>query len=162
MKSVYRNVVVEVDKINYMNYIDIGPNDFGMRGKKIIDYPKYLDNTLRAHTSEKLDDGVDTSKYNFNKLYHSRPPMIYEDLVLFGTTGFYLLINTVQMIGFVFIIWSILFFFKEFNIVVKQEGKWFAYFFVVLMFLYLGAFSFLLTLNLKWFTIISSVMFSLT
>jgi hypothetical protein len=157
IKSIYRNVVVEVDKINYMNFIDIGPNDVGVRGKKIIDYPKYIDIALRQHTGEQSDDGIDVSKFNFNKLYHSRPPMIYEDLIMFGTSGFYLLINTIQMIGFMFILWSILFFFKEFSIVIKQEGEWFAYFFVFLFLIYIAAFTWLLALNLKWFSIISSV-----
>ena len=161
IKSIYRNVVVEVDKNNYMDFIDITANDFGMmRRIKIIDYPKYLENVLRQVASDSKTDSIDVSQFNFNKLYHSRPPSIYEDLILFGTTGLFLMINVVQMIGFMFIIWGMLFFFREY-IVVKSQGNLLAYLFVILLIFYLCVFAYILTINLKWYTIISSVIYTL-
>ncbi len=140
-----------------MNYIDNGPNDFGMMGKKIMDYPKYLESALKQQSSDLKTDNINVSQFNFNKLYHSRPPTIYEDLIIFGTSGFFFLINIIQIIGFMFIIWSILFFFKEYSAVVKIEGEWFTYFFITLLLIYIVIFAVLLTTNIKWYTIISSV-----
>lgn len=158
MKSIYRCVVVEVDKNNYMDFIDITANDFGMmRRTKIIEYPKYIDNSLRQLNSDSKTDDINVSEFNFNKLYHSRPPSIYEDQILFGTTGFFLLINTIQMIGFMFIVWGILFFFKGYRVAVDSQGAWIGYTFIGLFILYLCVFAYILTLNLKWYTVISSV-----
>lgn len=142
-----------------MDFIDITPNDFGMRRTKIIDYPKYIDKALKQINSDSKSDDINLSPFNCNNLFHTRPPSIYEDLMFLGTTGFFLLINIIQMIGFMFLIWSILFFFKEYNVMVAKEGKWVMCFFISLFIVYVCAFAYLLTLNLKWYTIISSVNF---
>jgi hypothetical protein len=140
-----------------MDYIDNGTYDFGLLSGKIIGFPKYLLSAKNQQSSDMKFDNINVSQLNFNKLYHNRPPTLYEDLIIFGTSGFYLLINVIQIIGFMFIIWTILFFFKEYTVIVKEQGNWFIYFFISLLLIYIVTFAIILTINLKWYTIISSV-----
>jgi len=156
MKSVYRNVISEVNKLNYLDIIDIAPFDLGNTRSNIITYPLYLEKALKEMNNEK-EDNIIVSNYNFHKFFHGRPPSLYEDLVIYGASGFYMLINLIQVIGFCFIIWMVVIIIKYSSMFITQMGDYFAFIFIPVLFLYIFFYAFLIAINIRWFTIISSI-----
>jgi len=105
----------------------------------------------------KKEDNIIVSNYNFHKFFHGRPPSLYEDLVIYGASGFYMLINLIQVIGFCFIIWMVVIIIKYSSMFITQMGDYFAFIFIPVLFLYIFFYAFLIAINIRWFTIISSI-----
>jgi len=156
MKHVYRGVISEVNKLNYLDVIDIAPFDLGNTRSNIITYPLYLENALKEMNNENADNII-VSNYNFHKFFHGRPPSLYEDLVILGATGFYLIINTIQIIGFCFITWIVIMIIRYYSMFITQIGNNFSFIFIPLLFLYTIFFAFMIAINIRWYTIISSI-----
>ena len=156
MKRIYRNVVPELNSNTYMDFIDIAPFDLGNTRSKIIEYPPYLEKALKD--MNKAEDEVLISKYNFSKNFHDRPPSLYEDLVFLGSTGFYLINIILQVSGFILICWSILLLFKYLSEIIAYFGSGMVYVIIGVIVFYVFLYTFLLSLNLRWFTIITSVL----
>jgi hypothetical protein len=89
--------------------------------------------------------------------FHGRSPSLYEDTVIFGATGFYLLINTIQLIGFAFIAWTIAIFFKHLSYVIEYYGTIYVVLLIMVVLVYLALYCYILSISLRWYTIISSV-----
>ncbi len=158
MKTVYRNVVPEVNKVTYMDFIDIAPFDLGNTRSKIIEYPVYLEKALKD--MNEAEDEILVSRYNYNRYFHDRPPSLYEELVFLGPSGFYFIHASMQISGFVMISWSVLILFKYLSVIVAQYGKGMTWVILGIILLYIFIYSFLLSLNLRWYTIISSVSYT--
>lgn len=156
MKKVYRNVVPELNSNTYMDFIDIAPFDLGNTRSKIIEYPPYLEKALKD--MNKVEDEILVSKLNFSRYFYDRPPSLYEDLVFLGSTGFYLINIILQVTGFMLICSSILILFKYLSQIQAYYGSGMTYVVVGVLVFYVLLYAFLLSLNLRWYTIITSVL----
>jgi hypothetical protein len=155
MKSIYRKVVPDVNKFTYMDYIEIHPFDLGNTRSKIIDYPAYLEKALKDMSNS--EDEILVSQYNLNKFLYDRPPSLYEDIVFLGPTGLHLIHVFLQLSGFMLICWSVLILFKYLPAISAYYGKGMNWVLIITLLLYVFTYAYLLSLNLRWFTIISSV-----
>jgi hypothetical protein len=93
----------------------------------------------------------------YHRHFHSRPASLYEDQLFFGATGFILIINTLQAIGFVFIMWSVVLFVKHYYEISMQFGYICLAFIIPILLIYLVLYCYLISISLRWYTIISSV-----
>ncbi len=84
-------------------------------------------------------------------------PTMYEDQILFGATGFSLIINTIQTFGLTFVFWSLLLFVKHYTVILALYGNITYAFIIPGLVLYTMVYSYLLSISLRWFTILSSV-----
>lgn len=157
MKSVYKKVLPEVTHDTGLNYMEIAPFDLGNTRTHYIYYPAYLENALKD--MGEVDDKILVSKYNYNRYFHDRPPSLYEELVFLGPAGFYIIHATMQISGFILISWSVLILFKYLSDIIAFYGKGMTWVILGLLMFYILTYSFLLSLNLRWYTIISSVSF---
>jgi hypothetical protein len=98
---------------------------------------------------------------NAHRHFQNRAPNYYEDLVLFGAGGFYLLLNLIQTISVLFIIWTVILYFKHVTYFVDYYTPKFLALVIILYVLYLFALLVVLSLALKWYAVIASVRINL-
>lgn len=93
----------------------------------------------------------------FNRHLHQRAPSLYEDLIIFGQSGIYFLLNVIQCCSILLICWCVATF-SHFSDKIAAEYSNFAYFFLVIgLIIYVAAQLYLTVIGLKWITLISSV-----
>jgi hypothetical protein len=90
-------------------------------------------------------------------MIHNNYPSLYEENMFMGETGFIFFMNFIQLILFLFCVWSTFIFTKEiFNIYYNQPIWMFAISiasFIIYFFLY----AYLISISIRWYTIISSI-----
>jgi hypothetical protein len=74
-----------------------------------------------------------------------------------GPTGIYLIINTLQAIGFIFVAWVVLLYYKYLPLMLNFHGIMILYITIPVTVLYVILYSYFLSISLRWFTVISSV-----
>ena len=150
MRKVYRRVVQEVNKNNYLSYTDVEFNqNFAFENFK--EYPVYLDEVFSKGLMAKLVDG------NSHRNFHKRIPNLYEEQVIFGASGFSLLVNIIQCLGFIFIAWSVLIFVKHMNEILSFYGSLMLALIILTLVVYVILYTYLISISIRWLTIISSV-----
>lgn len=151
MRVFFRRVVQDINQDNYMSYNDILNFNQNFATGQFTNFPVYIDKAI-----EKPEDAK-VSKINFHEHFHHRTPSLYEDQILFGATGFFLAINTLQAIGFIFTAWGVALFFKHYSEISLYYGPSCLAFIIPTLVAYIILYAYLLSISLRWYTIISSV-----
>ena len=151
MRIIYRRVVKEINGDNYMLYFDVKNFNQKSATGEFTNFPVYIDKI-----TDKAED-ISVSRFNFHEHFQRRTPSLYEDQIIFGATGFSLLLNFLQSIGFIFIAWSILLFVKHFDDIVSHYGNISLVVLIPSFAFYLIAYGYLISISLRWYTVISSV-----
>ena len=152
IKSIYRKVVVSINKENMNDF-----KDFDYYKNDIFEsmgFPKYLNDIIY---NEEQSNKIRENKYSLHEHLNNRPPNLYENLIVFGHSGLYFLLNLIQCINVLFICWQIAIFghFAE-DIAIAYTNI--MYFFLIcctVAYVFLQLFFTILTL--KWLTIIDSI-----
>jgi hypothetical protein len=155
MRNIYRQAVSEVNEENKENLADIKEyNSLNYDQETAIDWNKH--NQYIKDANEKPVSGY---KPVFNMHIHlmNRSPSFYDDLILLGGSGFYVLLNIIQTIACSFIIWMTILILKHVTYMVNQYSGYILFAVIPIMILYLLINVFLFALTMKWYTIITSV-----
>jgi phosphate/sulfate permease len=152
IKSIYRQVVVSINNENLNDF-----KDFDYYKNDIFEsmgFPKYLNDII--NDEEKLNK-LKENKYTFHEHLNNRPTNLYENLIIFGHSGLYFLLNLIQCINVLFICWQIAIFghFAE-DIAIAYTNIMY-FFLICCTIVYVFLQLFLTILTLKWLTIIDSI-----
>ncbi len=77
--------------------------------------------------------------------------------MLFGASGFAMIINFLQAIGMSFVIWSLVLFLRHYVQILSTYGNFTYAFIIPGLVIYTVVYSYLLSISLRWYTIIASV-----
>ena len=152
IKSIYRQVVVSINNENLNDF-----KDFDYYKNDIFEsmgFPKYLNDII--NDEEKLNK-LKENKYTFHEHLNNRPTNLYENLIIFGHSGLYFLLNLIQCINVLFICWQIAIFghFAE-DIAIAYTNIMYL-FLICCTIAYVFVQLYLTILTLKWLTIIDSI-----
>ena len=151
-KNFYRKIIEPINQDNISDFQDVDYNSNS--AFQSMGYPKYLLNLIQDEKEmEDLNKNVSFLHINF----HQRPPSIYENLMIFGISGFPFLLNLIQSICIIFIAWSVITFSKHFNKIEDKYSKLSYIFLIGGCIIYFILQGFLTTLILKYYTIIDSI-----
>jgi len=151
-KNFYRKIIEPINQDNISDFQDVDYNSNS--AFQSMGYPKYLLNLIQDEKEmEDLNKNVSFLHINF----HQRPPSIYENLMIFGISGFPFLLNLIQSICIIFIAWSVITFSKHFNKIEDKYSKLSYIFLIGGCIIYFILQGFLSTLILKYYTIIDSI-----
>ena len=151
-KNFYRKIIEPINQDNISDFQDVDYNSNS--ALQSMGYPKYLLNLIQDEKEmEDLNKNVSFLHINF----HQRPPSIYENLMIFGISGFPFLLNLIQSICIIFIAWSVITFSKHFNKIEDKYSKLSYIFLIGGCIIYFILQGFLSTLILKYYTIIDSI-----
>ena len=151
-KNFYRKIIEPINQDNISDFQDVDYNSNS--ALQSMGYPKYLLNLIQDEKEmEDLNKNVSFLHINF----HQRPPSIYENLMIFGISGFPFLLNIIQSICIIFIAWSVITFSKHFNKIEDKYSKLSYIFLIGGCIIYFILQGFLSTLILKYYTIIDSI-----
>jgi hypothetical protein len=150
MRKVYRRVVQEVNKNNYLSYTDVEFNQ-NSAFENFKEYPVYLDEVFSKGLMDKLVEG------NNHINFHRRIPTLYEEQIIFGASGLSVLTNILQCLGFIFIAWTVLIFVKHMDAINSFYGSIMVAFIILALVIYVILYTYLISISLRWLTIISSV-----
>lgn len=90
-------------------------------------------------------------------MIHNNYPSFYEENMFMGSTGYNVLLNLVQCILFLFTAWSTLIFSKEIFNIYYEKPLWIFLCTIGLFILYFFLYAFLISITIRWYTIISSI-----
>ena len=152
IQSIYHKVVVPITKENISEH-----KYYKFNSSEIMEYltcPQYLKELI---LNEDKMEKMKKPNYDFHQHVHQRPTNFYENLIIFGHTGFYFLLNLIQCICVLFVCWGISLYVQFREDMTDKFGK-IAYLFIILCSLiYLVSQEYLTTITLKWFTVIDSI-----
>lgn len=151
LRIIYRRVVIEVNENNHMEFSDLEHFNQQYATGKFLNYPLYIDNVMKDSKMAQI------SKINLHEHFHHRSPSLFEDNMFFGASGFYILLNTLQAIGFVFIVWTVLLITKHLGAMLDVFGNSFLFLVIPIIAIYIAVYSFIISISLRWYTVISSV-----
>ena len=152
LQSIYHKVVAPISKENIFEY-----NNYKYNSNDIFEgmnFPVYLKELI--DNDEKMRKMRNPS-YDFHQHIHQRPTNFYENLIIFGHTGFYFILNLIQCICVLFVCWAISLYAQFREDITDKYGK-IAYLFIILgSLIYFFLQELLTTFSLKWFTVINSI-----
>ena len=150
-KSIYRKVIESINQDNIANYQDIDYNSNS--SLQSSSHPKYLLNLIQNEKEmEKMN-----KPNNLHIHFHQRPSSLYENLIIFGNTGFHLIINIIQSICLIFIAWGVITFGKHLSVIRNKYNKLGLILFISVSIIYFFIQGFITALTLKWYCIIDSI-----
>ncbi len=79
--------------------------------------------------------------------------------MLFGASGFAIIINFLQATGMSFVIWSLVLFLKHYLPILEKYGNYTYAFIIPGLVFYTLIYSYILSISIRWYTIIASVLF---
>ena len=150
-QRLYRKVVSQIDQNNLIEFINNLPYQMVTTKKKMIDLPLYIEEILES------DIKSCGFKIGLNNFLHNSVPNIYENLLIFGSSGFQLLINSIQLLTFLFVLWIVLIIFIEIQTLINTDEDLFIILFVIFFVVYIIYLPYLISSNINMFTLLSSV-----
>jgi len=104
-------------------------------------------------------DNIKLEEGNFSQHFHNRPSNFYETTVFFGITGFTFILNLIQSLAVVFVIWGIILYAKHLTAMMDYFGnnKIILVAVIPITIIYFICMVLITTLNMRWYTIISSI-----
>ncbi len=90
-------------------------------------------------------------------MIHNNYPSLYDEMMFMGSTGYYIFLNLIQYILFLFSVWSTFIFTKEIFNIYREKPIWMFGSTIGLFVLYFFLYTYLITITIRWYTIISSI-----
>ena len=151
-KIVYRKVIEKITQNNMSDYQD---SDFSLNNAlQSKGYPIYLKKIiLDENEYNKLNQENEGVHYHM----HNRPPSLYEENMILGATGFAFILNAAQACAMILCIWSVVIFAKHSYILREKYHKFIYAFLIFLLIIYFSVQGFLISILLKWYSIIDSI-----
>lgn len=159
MRVIYRRIVPKINDVNYEGLKDLDKYHQQNAIEKFVDnYPLYL-----KKFSDDSENIKNISTSIFHRLVHGRPSSFYEETIIFGASSYNFIINTIQTINVVFILWITVMSMKIIPLYHEESYKKNSEFILslyiisyVCIFTYLLIQSFITAILLRWFTVIGS------
>ncbi len=153
LKSIYRRCVPEIDSTNLFELTDIpstNPEDY--KGH-FSHPPEYL---KKAYEKSNILNQT-SNEYSFTQHIIGRAPSLFEDTILFGVSGRYLLQNLFQAILATFFGYITLISVVEGSYFYQKFGTYIIPLFTILVAIFFGLISYLSTICIRWMTILNSI-----
>lgn len=115
----------------------------------------YISNILKQTLSDY------TPSFSLHRHFQGRAPNFYEDKIIFGSFGFYFMLNMIQTTGFTFVLWVTILALKHVSYMVNEYSGYFLFFVIPFAILYTVLFIIIIGITFKWFTLVTSVIFLL-
>ena len=147
LKYVYRKLVPEVNSSNVNKLLDLDYYNQELAIGTFGATPMYL---------KKFDENKAESKYSFTEHLIGRNSNYMEEAIIFGISGRYIIHNCLQSTMGVFVIYSTIIIVSEGSQFYNKFGAWIIPYFTVLLIIYMITYTYLISINLKYFTIFSS------
>lgn len=161
LKIVYRRSVIKVTDDNYTEFKDLDEFNQNYASERFLNYPVYIESIINNPEAAKV------SQVNFHYHVHGRTSSYYEDTIVFGASGYYIIFNIFQTVVVVFVVWLTytslvvvpLLFNSDNNSNINNKAYSTAVKIICICSLavYTIIYCYLVTVTIKWYTVISSI-----
>lgn len=157
LNNLVKKILPEVNNRTINEYLDMEHHNQNFVIGNFASPPIYINKYYENNTNNYGSERISNIGYSFTEHITGRSPTFFEDTIIFGVSGQYIIHNTMQSVIALFISTITIIIIQEGSKFHNYFGSWIIPYFSILNLFYFVFFSLVVSFNLKNYTIYTSV-----